>query len=145
MVSSNPLGFAMGAGTGGDVGAGAGGAGLVTVGAGTSFGSGTVGAAGPPNALTISRLPSAARVISTDGRLNPTFPTIALVGQSKSMSTRSIRSIAISAPSAPGILASNASAQLVPFDKRMVLPSLIAIRFLLSPLKRPEKRAGTGM
>ena len=34
-------------------------------------------------------------------------------------------------------------AQLVPLAAMIVLPSLMAMRFLLSPLNRPVKRAGT--
>ena len=96
---------------------------------------GRVGAAGPPNALTMLKLPSSARAISTDMRLNTALPFWD-IGQSKSdVDQIHPVSIVISGSSAAGIFASNLSSQLVPEEAMMVLPSLMAMRFLLSPFE----------
>ena len=74
------------------------------------------------------------RSISACSRLKPTLATFARFGQSRSMPTRSIRSIVSEGRSAPGNRASNLSAQLLPVDVRIIFPPLSATRFLLSPL-----------
>ena len=126
MVSSRPFGFSTG---GLAAGGGAGGGGAAPAGAVSP-----VGAAGPPNNFTMSRWPSLPRSISARGRRKPALATLTLFGQSKSILTRSIRSIVSVGRWASGNRASNLSAQLVPLEVRIVFPSLNATRFLLSPL-----------